>query len=88
MVALRTHDFCGAGETDILLEPRHPPLGSVAPGRGSLDSTLWNDGVNAGLADGWNPFPIPLCQIEAVQRGDGIEEEPGAARPPAALNFV
>jgi hypothetical protein len=47
------------------LEPRHPPLRSVAPCRGSLDSTLWNDDVNCRLscasAAKWQRIGYPHC---------------------------
>src|SRR6266704_6041502 len=49
VVALRGHDFRGAGETNSPLEPRHPLLRSVAPCRERLDSTLWNVHVKCRL---------------------------------------
>src|SRR5438132_14431463 len=71
-VALRAHDFCGAGETHTQLEPRHPPLRSVALCRGSLDSTLWNDGVKCRLGR-WIEHPGPSATR--------ISGGPGPARP-------
>ncbi len=72
VVPYRAYNFCGAGETNSPSPPRRPSLRRVAPRRGSLDSTPWNDGVKLQLGRRIEAGSGKLPRVRNHQRAGGF----------------